>query len=197
MMAVNWKQIMIMRLKGVSQDRVAGAARCSKRDVARASRVIREHGVTMETLMGMGDAQVRERWFPAKPREADGSYAQPDMDSYVERKGTYRKLPVKFLWYDYRRKAETTGLRTYSYQAFCRMFALRCEQLDATARLEHQPGEKAFIDWCGDCAHLTDPVTGRRSKVQVLVTVLPCSGLMLYCFNVCWAGSAVFFRSVG
>ena len=73
-MAVNWKQIMIMRLKGVSQDRVAGAARCSKRDVARASRVIREHGVTMETLMGMGDAQVRERWFPAKPREADGSY---------------------------------------------------------------------------------------------------------------------------
>ena len=40
-MAVNWKQIMIMRLKGVSQDRVAGAARCSKRDVARASRVIR------------------------------------------------------------------------------------------------------------------------------------------------------------
>ena len=30
---------------------------------ARASRVIREHGVTMETLMGMGDAQVRERWF--------------------------------------------------------------------------------------------------------------------------------------
>ncbi|WP_131213394.1 hypothetical protein, partial [Bifidobacterium longum] len=51
MMAVNWKQIMIMRLKGVSQDRVAGAARCSKRDVARASRVIREHGVTMETLM--------------------------------------------------------------------------------------------------------------------------------------------------
>ena len=50
-MAVNWKQIMIMRLKGVSQDRVAGAARCSKRDVARASRVIREHGVTMETLM--------------------------------------------------------------------------------------------------------------------------------------------------
>ena len=144
-MAVNWKQIMIMRLKGVSQDRVAGAARCSKRDVARASRVIREHGVTMETLIGMGDAQVRERWFPAKPREADGSYAQPDMDSYVERKGTYRKLPVKFLWYDYRRKAETTGLRTYSYQAFCRMFALRCEQLDATARLEHQPGEK--VDW--------------------------------------------------
>lgn len=46
-MAVNWKQIMIMRLKGVSQDRVAGAARCSKRDVARASRVIREHGVVL------------------------------------------------------------------------------------------------------------------------------------------------------
>lgn len=108
-MAVDWKQIMIMLLKGVSQSRVAGAVHCSKRDVARAARVVREHGVTMETLAGMDAGSVRDRWFPSKPREADSSYAQPDMDSYVERKGLYRKLPVKFLWYDYRNKAGETG----------------------------------------------------------------------------------------
>ena len=177
-MAVDWKQIMIMLLKGVSQSRVAGAVHCSKRDVARAARVVREHGVAMETLVGMDAGSVRDRWFPSKPREADSSYAQPGMDSYVERKGLYRRLPVKFLWYDYRNKARETGLRLYSYQSFCRLFAERCAQLDVTARLEHRPGEKAFIDWCGDCPRLLDPVTGRRAKVQVLVVVLPYSGLI-------------------
>lgn len=58
------------------------------------------------------------------------------------------------------------------------MFAARAAQLDVTARLEHVPGDKVFIDWTGDCPHLTDPVTGRRMKAQVFVAVLPYSGLI-------------------
>ena len=34
-MAVRWKQVMTMLLKGVSQSGTARAARCSKRDVSR------------------------------------------------------------------------------------------------------------------------------------------------------------------
>ena len=59
-----------------------------------------------------------------------------------------------------------------------RVFAARAAQLDVTARLEHVPGDKVFIDWTGDCPHLTDPVTGRRMKAQVFVAVLPYSGLI-------------------
>ena len=74
---------MIMLLKGVSQNRVASGVRCSKRDVSRAARMVREHHPSLDELMGMTDRQVRERWFPAKLREADASYARPDMDSYA------------------------------------------------------------------------------------------------------------------
>lgn len=58
------------------------------------------------------------------------------------------------------------------------MFAARAAQLDVTARLEHVPGDKVFIDWTGDCPHLTDPAAGRRMKAQVFVAVLPYSGLI-------------------
>ena len=69
-MAVNWKQIMIMLLKGVSQNRVASGARCSKRDVSRAARVVRGHGVSLDALMGMTDRQVRERWCQSRFNKA-------------------------------------------------------------------------------------------------------------------------------
>ena len=38
----------------------------------------------------------------------------------------------------------------------------------------------------------------RRRRGSVIDEWLPViEGMLVYCFNVCWAGSAVFFRSVG
>lgn len=45
----------------------------------------------------------------------------------------------------------------------------------------HVPGQKAYIDWAGDVAWLTDRVMGRRAKVYVMVICLPRSGWV-------WAG---------
>lgn len=177
-MAVRWKQVMTMLLKGVSQSGTARAAHCSKRDVSRAARVIRECSVDSALLASLSDREVAERWFPARPRERAEGYLHPDLDACVERKGAYRRLPLKQLWYKYRDSAGREGLKAHGYQAFCRMFAARAAQLDVTARLEHVPGDKVFIDWTGDCPHLTDPVTGRRMKAQVFVAVLPYSGLI-------------------
>ena len=124
-MAVRWKQVMTMLLKGVSQSGTARAAHCSKRDVSRAARVIRECSVDSALLASLSDREVAERWFPARPRERAEGYLHPDLDACVERKGAYRRLPLKLLWYEYRDSAGREGLKAYSYQAFCRMFAAR------------------------------------------------------------------------
>ena len=71
-MAVRWKQVMTMLLKGVSQSGTARAAHCSKRDVSRAARVIRECSVDSALLASLSDREVAERWFPARPRERAG-----------------------------------------------------------------------------------------------------------------------------
>ena len=163
-MAVRWKQVMTMLLRGVSQSGTARAARCGKRDVSRAARVIRECSVDSALLASLSDREVAERWFPARPRERAEGYLHPDLDACVECKGAYRRLPLKLLWYEYRDSAGREGLKAHGYQAFRRVFAARAAQLDVTARLEHVPGDKVSGDWTGDCPHLTDPVTGRQHR---------------------------------
>ena len=117
-MVVRWKQVMTMLLKGVSQSGTARAARCSKRDVSRAARVIRECSVDSALLASLSDREVAERWFPARPRERAEGYLHPDLDACVECKGAYRRLPLKLLWYEYRDSAGREGLKAHGYQAF-------------------------------------------------------------------------------
>lgn len=117
-MAVRWKQVMTMLLRGVSQSGTARAARCGKRDVSRAARVIRECSVDSALLASLSDREVAERWFPVRPRERAEGYLHPDLDACVERKGAYRRLPLKLLWYEYRDSAGREGLKAHGYQAF-------------------------------------------------------------------------------
>ena len=94
-MAVRWKQVMTMLLKGVSQSGTARAAHCSKRDVSRAARVIRECSVDSALLASLSDREVAERWFPARPRERAEGYLHPDLDACVERKGRVSQAVVE------------------------------------------------------------------------------------------------------
>jgi transposase len=64
---------------------------------------------------------------------------------------------------------------SYSYQAFCEMFAAEAERLGATRHFEHEPGAKCYVDWAGDPAWLTDMMTGAKAKIWLLVVVLPFS----------------------
>ena len=69
-------------------------------------------------LASLSDREVAERWFPARPRERAEGYLHPDLDACVERKGAYRRLPLKLLWYEYRDSAGREGLKAHGYQAF-------------------------------------------------------------------------------
>lgn len=82
------------------------------------------------------------------------------------------------MWYEHQAAAEAAGLQAYSYQAFCEMFAAEAERRGATRRFAHEPGQKAYVDWVGDRAWVTDRVTGARSSVHILVICLPYSAYM-------------------
>lgn len=69
-------------------------------------------------LASLSDREVAERWFPARPRGRAEGYLLPDLDACVERKGAYRRLPLKLLWYEYRDSAGREGLKAHGYQAF-------------------------------------------------------------------------------
>ena len=97
----------------------------------------------------------------------------------MERKKKCHKLPVKQFWLEHCAAALAQGKLAYSYQSFCEQFSAAAERLGATQHFRHTPGEKAYIDWAGDTAELTDGITGKTTKVYVLV-VAPSSEMRFY-----------------
>ena len=171
-----FKKILLAVTKGgMSQAEMAASLHVSKRDVSAATRVAREHSLTFDQVSGMDAAAVDDTFFPRDSRGPNPAYLQPDMAALVERKRRNRRLPVKLMWAEHCEEAAETGMLSYSYQAFCEMFAAEAERVGATRHFRHEPGAKAYIDWCGDVAHLTDRLTGATAKVYVLVVALPFS----------------------
>ena len=171
------KRVLLMLLKGgMSQSDIAAVNRCSKRDVSAAARAIADYALTADAVDAMTEAEIERLVGPPKePRGKDPRYLQPDIEALVERKSKNKRLPVKLMWMEYCAAAAEAGLEAYAYQTFCEAFSEAAEKNDATKRFKHKPGEKAYIDWAGDTAWVTDRLTGKRTKAYLLVVCLPCS----------------------
>lgn len=170
------KKILLMLAKGgVSQAEVAAALRASKRDVSACARALRERGLTFDGVAAMSGAEVDAMLAPPAKGAPESAYLAPDMTPLIERKKRNRKLTVKMFWMEHCEAAAEAGKAAYSYQTFCEMFADAAEKAGAKRRLAHEPGAKAYVDWAGDTAAITDRLTGARTKVYVIVVALPYS----------------------
>lgn len=175
------KRVLVMLARGGhSQADVAAIVGCSKRDVSECARWLREHPAGAEELEAMSESDAAAI-FAAPPRQRDGSHLQVDARALVERKSRNPRLPLKLMWAEHCEAAAAAGKLPYSYSQFCEIFSEEAGRSGVSARFSHVPGQKAYIDWAGDVAWLTDRVTGRRTKVYVLVICLPRSGWI-------WAG---------
>ena len=170
------KKILLMLAKGgASQAEVAAALRASKRDVSACAKALRERGLTFDAVAAMSTAEVDAMLAPPEKGPSGSAYLAPDMAPLIERKRRNRKLTVKMFWMEHCEEAASAGKSAYSYQAFCEMFADAAEKAGARRRLAHEPGAKAYVDWAGDTASITDRLTGARTKVYVIVVALPYS----------------------
>ena len=161
------KKVLLMLLEGGSnQDKIAAILHVSKRDVSEASKAIKGHNLTYEAILGMDPVVVEDAFFPreSRGRKKDSAYLQPDMALYIERKKKRHKLPVKQFWQEYVSAALIQEKLAYSYQSFCEQFSAEADRMGATQHFRHTPGEKAYIDWAGDAARLTDRITARRRR---------------------------------
>jgi transposase len=160
---------------GLTQDEVARVEHVSKRTVGECARVARERALTADELGSMSDEAVDALFPKAQGRRPSLDRLQPDMAALVERKKRNRKLPLLIMWTEHVQEASERGMVPYAYSTFCQMFAEEADRVGATRHFNHVPGAKAFIDWCGDVAHLTDALTGKKTPVYVIVVELPFS----------------------
>jgi len=88
----------------------------------------------------------------------------PYFEKELKRTGITRWI----LWGEYKHQ-HTDG---FSYSRFCDHFKQYKTSRSATMHLEHEPGDKFFIDFTGKKLSVIDPSSGELTEVEVYVAIL-------------------------
>jgi transposase len=88
----------------------------------------------------------------------------PYMEDELRRRGVTRQL----LWHEYKVK-NPDG---YGYSRFCYHFSQWLKSSNATMHLEHEPGDKTYVDFAGQKLSHINLSTGEIVPVEVFISIL-------------------------
>jgi transposase len=129
--------------------------------------------MSTETLLELDDPVLESKLLVGNPSyKKDERYEQlknkfKDYTPELEKVGVTRKI----LWDEYRQSSPLG----YSYTQFCYHFSQHLKAAKPSMVLQHQAGEKLYIDFAGKKLGYIDPETGELIECQVFVACLPYS----------------------
>ena len=94
----------------------------------------------------------------------------PDLEKELRRTGVTRQL----LWHEYRQRYP----EGYGYSQFCFHFGRWQKTSNASMHMEHEPGDKTFIDFAGKKLSYYDKEIGAEVPVEVVITCLGYSQML-------------------
>jgi transposase len=121
----------------------------------------------------LDDVALEARLFTRAYRSPGAMRSIPDA-AQLHQELTGRGVTLQLLWQEYR-AAQPQG---YSYSQFCEHYRRWVRKLKPSMRQMHQAGEKVFVDFAGQKAHVVNPDTGEITAVEIFVGVLGASGLL-------------------
>ena len=166
------KQLIRMQQQGCSIKLMARTLKMSKNTVKEYLAKIGQGGYKAEDLLAMEDPELERKLHAGNPAYSDQRFGwlKEQLDYYaseLKRKGVTRKL----LWEEYN-QAQQQG---YQYTQFCYHLNQHLRSAKPTMVLDHQPGDKLYIDFAGKTARYTDPQSGEQIECQLFVACLPYS----------------------
>ena len=171
----DYRRILTLLLQGHSYRAVARMVGCSHRNVATATRVIQERGVTLEGLRSLTELELGA-WFPDGRSGVSADYDPPDFARVALRMRRNPHFTLLLAWRSY--VGARSEQRKYVYSQYCHLFNEYAQSHDLVATLHHQPGRVMFVDWAGDTIPIQDAITGAITPAYLFVAVLPFSGLI-------------------
>lgn len=105
------------------------------------------------------------------PQISDSHKRLPDYQ-YIRKELMRNGVTKKLLWTEYVNECQMAGDNPLMYSQFCYYIQLDEEKRRATMHINRKPGEQVEVDWAGDPAHITDPVTGEIKNAYVFVGVM-------------------------
>lgn len=159
----DYQVILRLVFDGHSYEEIVAAVGCSRRDVSRVKKTIKEKSLTKESAAGLSRAQVAEL-FPDGRRRGTAGFVQPDFASVVAAMKANRHYTRLQAGQRYA-TAPGQGPR-YSYSQFCQLFNTYAESHEVVATLHHEPARAMLVDWAGDHINLVDAITGEITGVN-------------------------------
>lgn len=170
---INAKLVMELLGMGMSAREISRTRGIASASVKKVREAAGAAGLTWDDVRAMNEPEVYDLLFPEQARARDAvaevDYARVHRE--LQRVGVNQRL----LWQEYVDESGASGKAHLSYGSFCRGYAAWVSARNVTNHLEHKPGQAVEVDWSGPTMHLTDPVTGERTRVYLFVATLPYS----------------------
>jgi transposase len=165
--------------QGRSKRSISRALGISRKTVRHYLDRFRSSGMSMDRLQALSEGELALLVFDRDHSTVilDHRYHQfsellPDLSKDLSNPKVTRQL----LWEEYRDQYPDG----YGYTQFCHYLNQYTHRQHIRAMFEHHPAEVMQVDFAGSLLHYVDPDTGQRVGCQVLVCVLPYSG-MTFC----------------
>ena len=167
---VNIREVLRQKwLLGRSHREVAESLGRSAGTIAKTVERARLAQLDWATVQTLSDLKLEERLYGPK-LELSAARAAPDP---VWIHGEYQKpgVTLALLHLEYLER-EPSG---YRYTQFCEHYRQWLKRQGISMRQVHRGGEKMFVDFSGKKPHITNPVTGEITDVELFVAVLGAS----------------------
>lgn len=165
----------VLRLKftaHLSHRRIAAALRISVGSVSNYLAAFDRSGLSYPLPADLDETELERRLFPPVVSDSPPRLVEPDFADIHEQlrhKGVTRQL----LWEEYCHQHSPP--KAYSYTQFCILYRRWLSGRRLSMRQTHCPGEKMFVDYCGQTVPVINTATGEITEAQIFVAVLGAS----------------------
>jgi transposase len=163
----------LLEMPGRSERSIAAMTSASRATVSRYRRRKEEESLSYIQCQAMDDRTLDIRLNP--PRSRSLEKAMPNYDYVHQRMTEDKDVTLELMHQEY---ALSVPGRSYSTTQFNHYYRLYMKKVHPTLRLRHVPGEGLMVDYSGRPLKTKDRKTGKESKVEIFVSVLPYSGLI-------------------
>lgn len=166
------KQVLRLHAQGFSNRRIARELELYKGTVNNYVDKIKNYHYSIEELLSLEDPELEAKLFAGNPAYKESRFeAFKNKIPYLEKELGRPHVTRYLLWQEYRQE-NTDG---YGYSQFCFHLGQLLKARKPGSILEHNPGEKLFVDFAGDTFPYIDRETGEVIHTQVFAACLPCS----------------------
>ena len=166
------KQLLRLRQQGESINFIARTLGMSKNTVKSYLQKVNAGEYSVEALLLLDDPVLNAKFHGGNPSYKDDRYEHfKDQFDYFQKELKRTGVTKYLLWEEYK-KSNPQG---YGLSQFCYHLNQSAKAAKPSMVLEHNPGEKLFIDFAGKKMSYADKETGEIIECQLFVACLPYS----------------------